>query len=195
MFVYSDKEQLRFIYILLTKEKYTVVANYDDLKSCLRKVCANASLKRVSCFTMPRIGVVDDNLEWANVAICLETIFQEVDGTFLTFNTPEVEQGVYAISFHPSENILSEPNNCTAITSEEVFLTESVKELFSWTRSDSELAKRQRADSATEINLLALERYCVNLEVSHCTFGTNPISCGEALFSENLEALELWSNW
>ena len=74
-------------------------------------------------------------------------------------------------------------------------MTKGVKERISWTRSDSELAKRQRADSAIKIIILALERYGVNLEDSHCTFRKNPISMEEALSWGNLEALELWSNW
>ena len=74
-------------------------------------------------------------------------------------------------------------------------MTNSVKERISWTRSDSELAKRQRADPAIKINIWVLERYGVNLEVSHCVFGTNPISKEEALSWGNLEALELWSKW
>ena len=76
-----------------------------------------------------------------------------------------------------------------------MLLAKSVKERISWTRSDSELAKRQRAHSAIKTIICALERYGVNLEDSHCTFGKNPISEEEALSWGNLEALELWSNW
>ena len=74
-------------------------------------------------------------------------------------------------------------------------MTKRVKERISWTRSDSELAKRQGANSAIKIISCALERYGVNMEGSHCTFGKNPISNVEALSWGNLEALELWSNW
>ena len=76
-----------------------------------------------------------------------------------------------------------------------MLMTKSVKERISWTRSDSELAKRQRADSAIKIIICALERYGVNLEGSHCTFGKNSISKEEAQSWGNLEALELWNNW
>ena len=69
------------------------------------------------------------------------------------------------------------------------------KKRISWTRSDSELAKRQRSNSAIKIIILALERYGVNLEDSQCTFGTNPISKEEALSWGNIEALESWINW
>ena len=91
MLVYWDSEQSRYIYLLMTKEKFTDVAKYDNLKSCLRELSAHAALKGVSCFAMPGIGVIDDRLEWTNVAICLETIFQDVYCT-LTVYTPETEQ-------------------------------------------------------------------------------------------------------
>ena len=178
----------------MTTEKYTDVAEHDDLKSCLREMSAHAALKGVSCFAMPRIGVVDDRLEWTNVAICLETIFQEVYCT-LTVHIPETEQDSYPIPSHSRENLSSERNYCAVVTPEEMLLTISVKERISWTRSDSEHAKRQRADSSSKTIICALERYGVNLEDSHSTFGKNPISKEEALSWGNLEALELWSNW
>ena len=192
--VYWDSEKSRYIYLLMSKEKYTDVAKYDDLKSCLREMREHAALKGVSCFAMPRIGVVDDRLEWTNVAICLESIFQDVYCT-LTVYTPETEQGFYPIPSHSRENTSSEGNHCAVVTPEEMLMTKSVKERISWTRSDSELAKRQRADSAIKIIICILERYGVNVEDSHCTFGKNPISKEEALSWGNLEALELWSNW
>ena len=188
MLVYWDSEHSRYIYLLMTKEKYTEVAKYDDLKSCLREMSAHAALKGVSCFAMPRIAVVDDRLEWTNVAICLETIFQDVYCT-LTVYTPETEQDYDPIPSHSREDTSNERNNCAVITPEEMLMTKSVKERISCTRYDSELAKRQRADSAIKIIILALERYGVNLEDSHCTFGKNPISTEEALSRGNLEVL------
>ena len=74
-------------------------------------------------------------------------------------------------------------------------MTKSVREGISWTRSDIELTKRQRAFSAIKINILDLEHYGVKLKDAHCTFATNPISKEEALSWGNLEPLELWSNW
>ena len=74
-------------------------------------------------------------------------------------------------------------------------MTKCKKERISWTRADSKLAKRQRSDSAIKIVVLAPERYGVNLEHSHCTLGTIPISKEEALSWGSLEALELWRKW
>ena len=163
----------------MTKGKYTDGAKYDNLKSCLREMSSHAALKGISCFTMPRIGVVDDRLEGTNVAICLESIFQDVYCT-LTVYTPKTEQDFHPIPSHSHENTSSERNHCAVVTSEVILMTEGVKERISWTRSDSELPKRQRADSAIKINVCALERYGVNLEDSHCSFGKNPISKEEA---------------
>ena len=116
-------------------------------------------------FAMPRIGVVDDGLEWTNVAICLESIFQDVYCT-LTVYTPKTEQDFYPIPSHPRENTSNEPNHSAVVTPEEIILTKSVIERISWTRSDSELAKRQRSASTIKIIILALERYGVILEDS-----------------------------
>ena len=137
--MYWDSEHLRYIYLLITKEKYTDVAKYDDLKSCLREMSAHAALKGVSCFPTPRIGVVDDRLEWTNVAICLELIFQDVYCT-LTVCTPDTEQDFYPILSNFRENTSSERNRCAVVTPEEMLTTKGVTEQISWTRSDSELA-------------------------------------------------------
>ena len=127
MLVYWDSEQSRYIYLLLTKEKYTDVAKNGDSKSFLREMIAHAALKSVSCFAMHRIGVVDDRLEWTNVAICLELTFQGVYCT-LTVCTPETKQNFYPIPSNSRENTLSERNHCAVVTPEELLLTKSVKE-------------------------------------------------------------------
>ena len=194
MLVYWDSECSRYIFLLMTKEKYTDVAKYDDLKSCLRETIAHAALKGFSCLAMPRIGVIDDRLEWTNVAICLETIFQDVYCT-LTVYTPEAEQDFHPIPSNSRENTSSERNHCAVVTPEEMLMNRGVKERISWTRNNSELAKRQRADPAIKTTICALERYGVNLEDSHCAFGKIPISKEEALSWGNLKVLELWSNW
>ena len=72
--VYWDIEQSRYVYLVITKEKYTDVAKYDDLKSCLREMSAHAAFKGISF----RDGIFEYRLEWTNVAICLESIFQDV---------------------------------------------------------------------------------------------------------------------
>ena len=154
----------------------------------------HAALKGVSCFALPRIGVVYNRLEWTNVVNFLASIFRDVYCT-LTVYTLETEEEFYPIPSNPRKNTLSEPNHCAVVTPKEMLMNKSVQKRISCTRSDCELAKRQLSDSAIKIIILAIERYGVNLEDSHCTFGTNQISKEEALSWGNLEALELWSNW
>ena len=114
--VYWDSEQSRYIYLLMTKGKYTDVAKYDT-KLCLIEINAHAALKGISCFAMPRIGVVDDRLEWTNVAICLESIFPDVYCT-LTVYTSEAKQDFYPIPPNSRENTSSERNHCAVVTPE-----------------------------------------------------------------------------
>ena len=76
---------------------------------------------------MPRIGVVDDRLQWTNVAICLETIFQDVYCT-LTVYTLETEQGFYPIPSLSHGNTSREPNPCAVVTPEEMLMIKRVKE-------------------------------------------------------------------
>ena len=88
----------------MTKEKYTDVAKYDDLKSCLREMSAHAALKGVTCFVMAKIGVVNDRLDWTNVAICLESIFQD-EYCILSVYTPETEQDSHPIPSNSREKL------------------------------------------------------------------------------------------
>ena len=75
--VYKDENHGRYVYLLITKPSIEEVAKYDTLKICLLKLKEHASSHGVSELAMPRIDCVDDELEWANVAICLEVVFQD----------------------------------------------------------------------------------------------------------------------
>ena len=75
--VYKDENRGRYVYLLITKPSIEEVAKYETLKVCLLRTKEHASSLGVSKLAMPRIGCVDDELEWANVAICLEVVFQD----------------------------------------------------------------------------------------------------------------------
>ena len=62
---------------MITKYCKGEVAKYDVLKESLLRVKEHASSPGISKLAMPRIGCVDDELEWLNVAICLEVVFQD----------------------------------------------------------------------------------------------------------------------
>ena len=67
--VYRDVTKGRYVYILITKHCKGEVAKYDVLKESLLRVKEHASSHGISKLAMPRIGCVDDELEWVNVAI------------------------------------------------------------------------------------------------------------------------------
>ena len=115
MLMYWDCEQSKYLYLLMTEEKYTGLAKYDVLKSCLREMIVDAALKGVSCFSIPRIEFVDARLEWTNVAICLESIFQDVYCTSTVY-TPETERNLYPLPSNSRENTSSERNHCGVVS-------------------------------------------------------------------------------
>ena len=74
--VYWNREESRYIFLLMTIGRYTDNAKYYDLESCLREMSVHESLKGVSYFALPQNGTVDDRLEWANFAICHSRFFK-----------------------------------------------------------------------------------------------------------------------
>ena len=70
------------------------MAKYDRLKECLERVREHAIVNGVSHLALPRIGCVDERLEWINVAICIDSIFQDRPCT-VTVYTPEDEMERY----------------------------------------------------------------------------------------------------
>ena len=62
-----DQKKKRCLYTLLNKSSKPDVAKYDALKECS---LGFKDSRGVLNFKMPRIGCVDDFLEWVNRAIC-----------------------------------------------------------------------------------------------------------------------------
>ena len=128
--IYWDPERERYIYLLLVKERYSDVAEYDRLKECLERVREHANVNGVSHFAMPRIGCVDNRLEWINVAICIDSIFQNSHCT-VTVYTPEDE-----IESYPAVNLTqrregSTADFCATVTPDEMLAAENVTERIS----------------------------------------------------------------
>ena len=90
--VYQDVEKGRYVYILITKHCNGEVAKHDVLKESLLRVKEHASSHGISKLAMPRIGCVDDELEWVNVAICLEVVFQDSYFTISVYTPRDQEQ-------------------------------------------------------------------------------------------------------
>ena len=194
--VYRDEEKARYIYVLITRKNEHNVATYDDLKKCLRRMWSHANIHGVSAFAMPRIGCIDDRLEWINVAICLETVFQGMYCT-VTVYTPEQDLPLYPnVEPRTSTSRSRDPDTCCATAMpEEMLSTGQVGRRISWTKSDSDLANKQRLDPAMGILFRAMKDAELSLSDSMANLGLNPISKETALSWNCPEALELWSNW
>ena len=194
--VYRDEEKARYIYVLITRKNEHNVATYDDLKKCLSRMWSHANIHGVSAFAMPRIGCIDDRLEWITVAICLETVFQGMYCT-ITVYTPEQDLPLYPnVEPRTSASRSWDPDTCCArAMPEEMLSTGQVGRCISWTKSDSDLANKQRLDPAMGIFFQAMKDAELSLSDSMANLGLNPIS-KETPWSWNCsEALELWSTW
>ena len=94
---------------------------------------------------MPRVGCVDNKLEWINVAICIDSIFQ-VSHSPVTVYTPEDEMERYPETKMTQRNERSAADFCATVAPEEKLAAENVTERISWTKSDSALAEQQKLD-------------------------------------------------
>ena len=141
---------------------------------------------------MPRIGCVDDRLDWINVAICIDSIFQDSHCT-VTVYTPEDEMERYPEVKMTQRNIGSAADFCATATPEEMLATESVTERISWTKSDSALAEQQNLDQGISCILNNLNSEIVKLNGTIESLGENPISKDAAMTWGNPEAVELWT--
>ena len=67
----------RFIYYLITKERYSHKPTYDTLRSSLKAMKAHCQEHQVTSLSMPRIGCGLDKLEWPEVVKMTEEIFKD----------------------------------------------------------------------------------------------------------------------
>ena len=133
---------------------------------------------------------MDDILDWINVAIRIDSIFQDSHCS-VTVYTPEDE-----MERHPEDKMTqrferSAADFCAAVTPEEMLAAGSVTEQISWTKSDSALAEQQKLDSGISciLNILYSETLKLNATVE--SLGKNHFSKDEAMAWGNPEALEL----
>ena len=194
--VYRDVTKGRYLYILITKHCHGEVAKYDVLKESLLRVKEHASSHGISKLAMPRIGCVDDELEWVNVAICLEVVFQDSYFTISVY-TPRDQEQLYPSTSarRGTPRSSSVDSACSVVTPEEMLVSERVGGHISWTRSDSDLAYGQRMDRSTGLLLGEMVRRGNRIDGTLEDLGPNPIPREVALGWSCPEALELWSNW
>ena len=131
--VYRDVKEGRNLYILITKYCEGEVAKYHVLKESLLRVKEHASSLGNSKLAMPRIGCVDDELEWVNVAICLEVLFQDSYFTISVYTPRDQEQSYASPSARRGTSRSSRFDSaCSVDTLEEILVSEQVELWSNW---------------------------------------------------------------
>ena len=69
------KEESRFIYYLVTKERYFHKPSYETLTSSLQSMKDHAEQNQVKLISMPLLGCGLDRLQWSSVLTILHNIF------------------------------------------------------------------------------------------------------------------------
>lgn len=69
----------RYIYYLITKEKYFDKPTYQTLHSSLEAMRNHALLNDVKSLAMPKIGCGLDGLQWPKVKGLLEEVFKHTE--------------------------------------------------------------------------------------------------------------------
>ena len=125
--MYRDVEQGRYLYRVITKYCKGQVAKYYVLKESLLRAKEHASSHEISKLAMPRVGCVDEELEWVNVAICLEVVLQDSYFTISVYTSRGQEQIDASTSGRRSTSRSSSfESTCSVVTPEEMLLSEQV---------------------------------------------------------------------
>lgn len=81
--VLGPLENGRFVYYLVTKERYWQKPTYETLLSSLECMKTHAIENHIKLISMPKIGCGLDRLIWNQVKQCLKKVF---DGTDIVIN-------------------------------------------------------------------------------------------------------------
>ena len=71
----------RYIYYLVTKQKYWQKPSYKSLEASLKAMYAHAVKHNVHAISLPKIGCGLDRLDWDRVEQMLKDIFPDIDIT------------------------------------------------------------------------------------------------------------------
>uniref|UniRef100_A0A8C8JEI6 Macro domain-containing protein n=1 Tax=Oncorhynchus tshawytscha TaxID=74940 RepID=A0A8C8JEI6_ONCTS len=92
------KRNKRFVYYLITKEKYSHKPTYDNLRQSLEDMKSHCLQNGVTGISMPRIGCGLDRLSWDKVEEMLKQVFQPTDISITVYTLPVKPTG--KPSFH-----------------------------------------------------------------------------------------------
>lgn len=67
----------RFIYYLITKERFSHKPTYNTLRSSLEAMKAHCQENKVMRLSMPRIGCGLDKLDWLKVSDLITQVFSD----------------------------------------------------------------------------------------------------------------------
>ncbi|XP_066481301.1 ADP-ribose glycohydrolase OARD1 [Tiliqua scincoides] len=73
------KRENRYVYYLITKNRYFHKPTYDNLRKSLEAMKFHCLKHGVSHISMPRIGCGLDRLNWSKVSTMLEEVFEDTD--------------------------------------------------------------------------------------------------------------------
>ena len=79
----------RFIYYLVTKERFFGKPTTTSLRMSLEMMCNHMKEKGVKEVAMPRVGCGLDKLDWAKVKILLEDVFDGSGAKVIVYNLGE----------------------------------------------------------------------------------------------------------
>ena len=96
IFLFRDSTGRRFIYNLVTKERFCDKPNLSTLSKTLEAMKSHASMIGVSTFAIPKLDCGLDQMNWQEVVKLLRDIFAYADVQLILY-TP-VENGVHALS-------------------------------------------------------------------------------------------------
>ncbi|XP_027026073.2 ADP-ribose glycohydrolase OARD1 [Tachysurus fulvidraco] len=85
----------RFVYYLITKEKYNDKPTNETLRQSLEAMKAHCLENGVTRLSIPRIGCGLDKLSWKNVSEIIEEVYQHTNVTITVYSLPSTQKGVF----------------------------------------------------------------------------------------------------
>lgn len=81
-----DKPRQRYIYYLITKERYFDKPTYASLHETLLMMKEHAQANKVGRIAIPRLGCGLDKLEWSRVSADIQQMFRDCDMTITVYS-------------------------------------------------------------------------------------------------------------
>ncbi|XP_037627455.1 ADP-ribose glycohydrolase OARD1 isoform X2 [Sebastes umbrosus] len=83
------KRDRRFVYYLITKQKYSQKPTYESLTQSLEDMKSHCAENGVTRISIPRIGCGLDRLRWNQVSEILEQVFKDSNISITVYSLPK----------------------------------------------------------------------------------------------------------